>query len=77
MQTPLEISFVDTEPSQAVEAEIRKRVEKLEKFMAELRVAISILRNRTSITAKACSLKFASKSAYRAPSLRSATAPGI
>lgn len=32
MQTPLEISFVDTEPSQAVEADIRKRVEKLEKF---------------------------------------------
>jgi len=29
MQTPLEIAFVDTSPSSAVEADVRKRVAKL------------------------------------------------
>jgi ribosome-associated translation inhibitor RaiA len=32
MQTPLEIAFVDTSPSPAVEADIRKRVAKLNRL---------------------------------------------
>lgn len=32
MQTPLEISFVDTAPSSAVDADVRKRAAKLEQF---------------------------------------------
>jgi ribosome-associated translation inhibitor RaiA len=32
MQTPLEISFHNMERSEAVEAKIRQRVEKLEKY---------------------------------------------
>jgi len=49
MDRPLDIAFHNTEPSEAVEAEIRRQVEKLEKRHAQLvacRVSVEALHNQ-------------------------------
>jgi ribosome-associated translation inhibitor RaiA len=63
MQVPLEIAFHNMEPSEFVEAEVRERVNTLERYSDRItRCSVSV-EARIVPTARATSTTFASRSA--------------